>query len=159
MKTINDQLAKPLELGLLTSVFKNNWDAFATKIASFRDVNNGGARAQPNSNDMIQEILSTVRRLEREAAAQAERLKRGVPYISRFAGRGSPTEGALSQIFSDERRRERLNAILAHVDTDKMSDETFGRLAADMQLAYSFPEKVESAAPTGDVAKGNEKPT
>ena len=158
MKTINDRLAKPLDLGLLAQVFKNNWDAFAANIASFKDIVGGAARAQPDQNDMIQEILSTVRRLEAEAAAQADRLKSVGPFTSRFAGKRVP-QGALSEMFSDERLSERMRAILSQLNLSTMSEETRVRLEAELILAAKERrESAEVAARATKILKGEERP-
>ena len=159
MKAINGRLDDPLDSGLLARVFEGSWDAFATKISGIKDIGSGAARAQPDQNDMIQEILSTVRRLEKESAAQAERLKGVGPFTSRFSGKRVLPQGALSEMFSDERLSERMRAILSQLDLSTMSEETRVRLEAELILAAKERrESAEVAARATKILKGEERP-
>ena len=88
LKSINDQVEDPLEPGLLQRAFDANWDALNKAMNAIVELPNEVANARKTSDEMLEEILTTVRRLERDTSSESDRKLRHV--IARFTGPTGP---------------------------------------------------------------------
>ena len=64
--SMNARLSDPLSEVLLSRVFEANWGALETSFGQIHADQKLVAHVKPTSNEMIQEILNTVRRLEKD---------------------------------------------------------------------------------------------
>lgn len=66
LNSMNARLSDPLTEVLLKRVFDANWNSLETSFGQIKASQRLVAHVKPNSNEMIQEILNTVRRLEKD---------------------------------------------------------------------------------------------
>lgn len=66
LESINSRLAEPLPDQLLNRVFDTNWGSLDASFKRIHAGHKGETQIAPKPNEMIQEILNTVRRLEKD---------------------------------------------------------------------------------------------
>lgn len=70
LKSLNDRLESPLEPGLLQRSFNANWEDLQNRLAAISPPAKKSRPSVDSSTEMLNEILNTVRRLERISADQ-----------------------------------------------------------------------------------------
>lgn len=99
LQSINSRLEEPLESTLLQRSFDANWAGLVTsmKTVTKQSIENGKVRARPE--EMLEEILNTVRRLERDSEGIFEKKAREITSGLNLKIYGKPTAGALTDYF------------------------------------------------------------
>ena len=134
MKSVNNRLPDPLEVNLLLRAFEANWDGLTKALSEVSKRGNLKEKAQPKPEEMLEEILHTVRRLERDADCGLEKMAQTV--TARMRERNATRRQVRSIV--DSAPAERREAVKALLERDPSLAQFIGDYEGKFAQAFDI---------------------